>query len=35
MPFWDEHDRNLRDRVSNTYVVSDPDDAWGTKPTGI
>ncbi len=32
MPFWDKRDQNLWDKVSSTYVVSDPNDAWGTKP---
>ncbi|MEP4592749.1 MAG: RDD family protein [Ilumatobacter sp.] len=35
MPFWDKRNQNIWDKVSNTYVVSDPNDAWGTKPTGI
>lgn len=32
MPFWDKRNQNLWDKVSSTYVVSDPNDAWGTKP---
>ncbi len=28
MPFWDDHNRNLWDRVSGTYVVDDPHNAW-------
>jgi uncharacterized RDD family membrane protein YckC len=35
MPFWDRRNQNLWDKVSNTYVVSDPNDAWQTKPVGI
>ncbi len=35
MPFWDKRNQNIWDKISNTYVVSDPNDAWGTKPTGI
>jgi uncharacterized RDD family membrane protein YckC len=35
MPFWDRRNQNLWDKVSNTYVVSDPNDAWHTKPAGI
>ena len=31
MPFWDHHNQNLWDKLSNTYVVLDPNDAWGTK----
>lgn len=29
MPFWDKRKQNLWDKISNTSVVSDPDDAWG------
>ena len=32
MPFWDRHNQNLWDKISSTYVVLDPNDAWGTKP---
>jgi uncharacterized RDD family membrane protein YckC len=32
MPFWDKRRQNLWDKVSNTYVVVDPNDAWGTRP---
>ncbi len=32
MPFWDKRNQNIWDKVSGTYVVSDPADAWGTKP---
>ncbi len=32
MPFWDRRNQNLWDKVSNTYVVSDPNDVWSTKP---
>jgi uncharacterized RDD family membrane protein YckC len=32
MPFWDARRQNIWDKVSRTYVVSDPNDAWGTKP---
>ena len=32
MPFWDKRNQNIWDKVSNTYVVSDPNDAWSTKP---
>lgn len=32
MPFWDRRSQNLWDKVSSTYVVSDPDDAWQTRP---
>lgn len=32
MPFWDRRNQNIWDKVSNTYVVSDPNDAWSTKP---
>jgi uncharacterized RDD family membrane protein YckC len=35
MPFWDRRNQNLWDKVSNTYVVSDPHGVWNTKPTGI
>ncbi len=32
MPFWDKRNQNLWDKVSGTYVVSDPSDAWGMSP---
>lgn len=32
MPFWDKRNQNVWDKVSNTYVVSDPHNAWGRKP---
>ena len=32
MPFWDRRNQNLWDKISSTYVVLDPSDAWGTKP---
>lgn len=32
MPFWDRHNQNLWDKISSTYVVLDPSDAWSTKP---
>ena len=32
MPFWDKRNQNIWDKVSSTYVVDDPTDAWGTKP---
>jgi hypothetical protein len=32
MPFWDRRHENIWDKVSSTYVVTDPDDAWGTRP---
>ncbi len=32
MPFWDKRHQNIWDKVSNTFVVSDPGDAWLTKP---
>lgn len=35
MPFWDKRNQNIWDKVSSTYVVTDPNDAWATKPTGI
>ncbi len=28
MPFWDRLDQNLWDKVSGTYVVDDPNNAW-------
>jgi len=32
MPFWDRNNQNLWDKVSNTRVVNDPNDAWNTRP---
>ena len=32
MPFWDKRNQNIWDKVSSTYVVTDPLDAWGMKP---
>ena len=32
MPFWDRRKQNLWDKVSSTYVVTDPNDAWQTRP---
>lgn len=32
MPFWDKRHQNIWDKVSSTYVVSDPNDFWATKP---
>jgi len=32
MPFWDKRNQNIWDKVSGTYVVSDPNDVWNTKP---
>ena len=32
MPFWDKRNQNLWDKVSNTYVVHDPNDQWATRP---
>ncbi|MDE0666787.1 MAG: RDD family protein [Acidimicrobiaceae bacterium] len=32
MPFWDRRNQNLWDKISSTYVVLDPSDAWDTKP---
>jgi uncharacterized RDD family membrane protein YckC len=32
MPFWDKHNQNIWDKVSGTYVVTDPNDAWNTRP---
>ncbi len=31
MPFWDRRNQNLWDKVSSTYVVADPNDAWSTS----
>lgn len=35
MPFWDKRNQNIWDKVSSSYVVSDPSDAWNTKPNLI
>lgn len=32
MPFWDRRNQNLWDKISSTYVVLDPSDAWNTRP---
>jgi uncharacterized RDD family membrane protein YckC len=32
MPFWDKRNQNIWDKVSSTYVVTDPNDAWSLKP---
>ena len=32
MPFWDKNNQNLWDKISSTYVVNDPADAWATRP---
>jgi uncharacterized RDD family membrane protein YckC len=32
MPFWDKRNQNIWDKVSSSYVVNDPSDAWNTKP---
>jgi uncharacterized RDD family membrane protein YckC len=32
MPFWDRRHQNMWDKISNTYVVTDPHDAWNTRP---
>jgi hypothetical protein len=32
MPFWDKRNQNIWDKVSSTYVVIDPNDAWNLKP---
>lgn len=29
MPFWDGKNQTLWDKISNTYVVTDPHNAWG------
>ena len=31
MPFWDKRRQNIWDKVSSTYVVTDPNDAWATQ----
>ncbi len=31
MPFWDKRGQNIWDKVSSTYVVTDPADAWATN----
>ena len=35
MPFWDKRNQNMWDKISNTYVVTDPNDAWNTKPPAV
>lgn len=30
MPFWDPMNQNVWDKISNSYVVTDPYDAWNT-----
>lgn len=30
MPFWDKRNQNIWDKISSTYVVHDPNDAWAT-----
>lgn len=32
MPFWNKRNQNIWDKISGTYVVSDPNDVWSTKP---
>jgi uncharacterized RDD family membrane protein YckC len=32
MPFWDSRRQNIWDKISSTYVVHDPNDAWNTMP---
>jgi uncharacterized RDD family membrane protein YckC len=32
MPLWDRRKQNIWDKVSHTYVVHDPFDAWNTRP---
>jgi len=32
MPLWDKRKQNIWDKVSGTYVVTDSNDAWQTKP---
>jgi uncharacterized RDD family membrane protein YckC len=31
MPLWDKRRQNIWDKVSTTYVVRDPNDAWNTR----
>lgn len=31
MPFWDRRNQTLWEKISNTHVVVDPADVWGTK----
>lgn len=33
MPFWDKRNQNIWDKISSTYVVIDPHDAWNLKPS--
>jgi len=35
MPFWDKRNQNLWDKISTTYVVTDPNDAWNLKPSTV
>jgi len=35
MPFWDERNQNIWDKVSSCYVVTDPNDAWNTQPAPL
>ena len=30
MPFWDQKKQNIWDKISNSFVVADPYDAWNT-----
>ena len=32
MPLWDKRNQNIWDKISGTYVVSDPTEVWQTKP---
>jgi len=35
MPFWDERNQNIWDKVSSCHVVTDPNDAWNTQPAPL
>lgn len=35
MPFWDNRNQNIWDKISGTYVVDDSQDAWNTKPASL
>jgi len=35
MPFWDQRNQNIWDKVSNCYVVTDPYDAWSTQKAAL
>jgi uncharacterized RDD family membrane protein YckC len=35
MPFWDKRSQNIWDKVSNCYVVTDPNDAWSTQRAAL